>query len=56
MIRWLIVEVVIANVRFLRLYTAARLLLHFSHPYIKNKGRERQNSNALSPFHATPSL
>lgn len=37
-------------------YTATQLLLHRSHSNIENKRREKDNSNVLSPFHATLSL
>lgn len=37
MIRWLIVELVIASICFLHSYTATRLLWHCSHSYIEKE-------------------
>jgi len=56
MIRWRIFEPVIASMCFLCSYTATRPLLHCSLSYTENKRREKQNSDVLSPFHATLSL
>lgn len=50
MTRWLIVELVIASICFLVLYTATRLLLLCSRCYIENERAEKHNNNVLSQF------